>query len=191
MTYQDNNTDTAGWTSFNTSSVGGPAITSLIRAACFDASGNVAVDPVTNECMGACNDIEVGDEIKVQNGNLMNQGSSNFCSVIQTVLQRGIANGTPQPFVVRTPVLASTPGSACDASQFSSFHTIAGFAAFEIYGAKCANPDPGVFVPMSPCAPPSSGKYIVGALRCDLESFEGVGGGGWFGLRARHIRIVE
>jgi Flp pilus assembly protein TadG len=33
MTYQDNNTDTAGWTSFDAGSVGGPTITALIRSA--------------------------------------------------------------------------------------------------------------------------------------------------------------
>ena len=190
MTYQDNNSDTAGWTSFDAGSIGGPKIAALIRSACF--SGNtVNVDPVTHECRGTCNDVYAGDQIKVQNGNLMSQGNNNFCPVIQTILRRGIANGTPQPFVVRVPVLQSTPGSTCDASQFSSFHTVAGFAAFEIFGAKCSNSDPGVFVPMAPCAPPPSGKYIVGGLRCDLESIEGVAGGGWFGLRAVHIRLVE
>lgn len=191
MQYQDNNTDNAGWTSFDQGSVGGPTITALIKSACFDASGNVAVDPVTHECTGVCSDIQVGDEIKIQNGNLMNQGAQNFCSVIETILLRGIKDGAPQPFVIRAPVLASTPGSSCDASQFSSFHTIAGFAAFEIYGAKCGNGDPGVFSPTSPCVKPASGKFIVGALRCDLESFEGVAGGGYFGIEARHVRIVE
>jgi len=191
LRYQDNNTDTAGWTSFDAGSVSGPTIAGLIRSACFDAAGNVAVDPVTHECMGTCTNIEAGDDVKVQNGNLLNQGANGFCSVIQTVLRRGIANGTPAPFVVRAPVLASTPGSSCDASQFSSFHTIAGFAAFEIYGAKCSNNDPGVFVSPAPCAPPPSGKFIIGALRCDLESLEGVAGGGYFGIQAKHIRIVE
>lgn len=191
MTYQDNNTDTAGWTSFDTGSVGGPTITALIESACFNADGSVAIDPTTQECMGACNDVMVGDEIKVQNGNLMNRGASNFCSVIQQILTRGIPGGPAQPFVVRAPVLESTPGSACDASQFSSFHTVAGFAAFTIYGAKCGNSDPGVFAPSSPCPRPASGKFIVGALRCDLESVEGVAGGGYFGIRAKHIRLVE
>jgi hypothetical protein len=191
MTYQDNNTDNAGWTSFDTGSVGGPTISALITAACFDSAGNVAIDPNTLECTGTCNDVVVGDEIKVQNGNLMNQGNNNFCTVIQTILTRGIVGGPAQPFVVRAPVLESTPGSACDASQFSSFHTIAGFAAFEIFGAKCGNADPGVFATSSPCTPPSSGKYIVGALRCDLESVEGVAGSTYFGIRAKHIRLVE
>lgn len=88
-------------------------------------------------------------------------------------------------------MLESTPGSSCDASQFSSFHTIAGFAAFEILGAKCGNADPGVFAPASPCPPPSSGKYIVGRLRCDLENIEDPAGGGYFGIKAKHVRIVE
>lgn len=191
MTYQDNNTDNAGWTSFDTGSVGGPTITALIESACFDSEGNVAVDPTTGECTGGCVDIAVGQDIKVQNGNLMNQGNENFCTVIQQILTRGVPGGPVYPFVVRAPVLESTPGSACDASQFSSFHTIAGFAAFEIYGAKCGNADPGVFYGSSPCAAPTSGKYIVGALRCDLESLEGVAGGAYFGIRARHIRLVE
>lgn len=191
MTYQDNNTDNAGWTSFDTGSVGGPTITALITSACFDAAGNVLIDPTTHECTGTCTNVTVGDEIKVQNGNLMNQGANNFCQVIETILTRGIPGGPAQPFVVRAPVLESTPGSACDASQFSSFHSVAGFAAFEIYGAKCGNGDPGVFASSSPCAEPSSGKYIVGALRCDLESIEGVAGGGYFGIRAKHIRLVE
>lgn len=191
MTYQDNNTDTAGWTSFDAGSVGGPTITALIEAACFDSAGNVAVDATTGECTGRCAALDMGDEIKVQNGNLMNQGNNNFCTVIQKILLRGDPSGLPQPFVVRAPVLASTPGSTCDASQFSSFHTIAGFAAFEIYGAKCGNSDPGVFAPSSPCPPPSSGKYIVGALRCDLESYEGVAGGGSYGIRAVRVRLVE
>lgn len=191
LRYQDNNTDTAGWTSFDSGSVSGPTIAGLIKSACFDAAGNVAVDPVTHECMGTCSEIDVGQDVKVQNGNLMNKGANNFCSVIQTILLRGISNWTPAPFIVRAPVLASTPGSSCDASQFSSFHTVAGFAAFEIYGAKCANNDPGVFVSPSPCAPPPSGKYIIGALRCDLENLGGVAGGGSYGIQAKHIRIVE
>jgi hypothetical protein len=38
---------------------------------------------------------------------------------------------------------------------------------------------------------PASGKYTVGALRCDLDSDEGVAGGGYFGIDSKHIRIVE
>lgn len=191
MTYQDNNTDNAGWTSFDSGSVGGPTITGLIEAACFDAGGEVLIDPTTGECAGTCNDVEVGTEIKVQNGNLMNQGQQNFCPLIQEILTRGVPGGPARSFVVRVPVLESTDGSTCDASQFSSFKSIAGFAALEIFGAKCGNADPGVFAPASPCAEPSSGKYIVAALRCDLDSVEGVAGGGYFGIDAVHIRIVE
>jgi len=191
MTYQDNNTDNAGWTSFDDGSVGGPTITAIITAACFDAAGNVAVDPATGECTGACAEVVAGEDIKVQNGNLMNQGASNFCPVIQQILTRGVPGGPALPFTVRVPVLRSTPGSACDAQQFSSFHEVAGFAAFDILGARCGNADPGVFVSTSPCPAPSSGKYIVGALRCDLESIEGVAGGGYFGIESRHVRLVE
>lgn len=190
MTYQDNNTDSAGWTAFDSGSVGGPTITALIESACFDAAGNVLVDPTTGECAGTCTEVIAGQDIKVQNGNLMNQGGGNFCPVIQQILTRGIPGGPAMPFVVRAPVLQSTPGSTCDAAQFSSFKTVAGFAAFEIYGAKCGNADPGVFAPASPCPPPPSGKYIVGALRCDLESAVGAGGS-YFGIRSRHIRLVE
>lgn len=68
LTYQDNNTDNAGWTSFDQGSVGGPTI-------------NVAVDPVMGECGGTCANITVGDDIKIQNGNLMNAGANNFRSV--------------------------------------------------------------------------------------------------------------
>lgn len=190
MTYQDNNTDNAGWTSFDLGSVGGPTIAALIESACFDAAGNVAVDPTTGECTGVCTEIAAGQEIKVQNGNLMNQGSANFCPLIQTILTRGVAGGAAQPFVVRVPVLESTSGT-CDAEQFSSYQRIAGFAAFEILGARCSNPDPGVMVAGAACTPPASGKFIVGELRCGLESFEGVAGGEYFGIRSRHIRLVE
>lgn len=190
MTYQDNNSDNAGWTSFDQGSVGGPTITGLIEAGCFDAGGNVLIDPATGECAGTCNEIQAGTEIKVQNGNLMNQGTSNFCPLIQEILTRGVPGGPAQPFIVRVPVLESTPGADCDASQFSSFKNIAGFAALEIFGAKCGNGDPGVFAPSSPCPEPASGKYIVAALRCDLDSVEGAGGD-FFGIDAKHIRIVE
>lgn len=190
MTYQDANTDTAGWTSFDEGSVGGPTITDLIGGACLDAAGNVAIDPVTGECQGACNQVYAGTDIKVQNGNLLNQGLQNFCPLIQTLLRRGVPGGVPQPFTVRVPVLASPVGGTCDGTQFSSWHQVAGFAAFDILGAKCGNADPGVFVSGSPCAPPSSGKYVVGSLRCDLESVDPPGGG-WYGIRSLHPRLVE
>lgn len=190
MTYQDSTSDNAGWTSFDDGSVSGPTITELIRAACFDRNGHVAVDPVTGECQGACEEAELDQEIKVQNGNLLNQGKNNFCPVLQTILTRGIKNGPARAFTVRVPVLASTPGSSCDASRFSSYHTIAGFAAFDILGARCGNADPGVFVAGASCTPPASGKYVIGALRCDLVS-EDPAGGGWFGIRTLHPRLVE
>jgi Flp pilus assembly protein TadG len=191
MVYQDNNADNAGWTSFESGSIGGPAITALISAACFDEAGNVLVDPATGECTGACAEVVAGQEIKVQNGNLMNQGSANFCPVIQRILTRGVPGGPVVPFVVRVPVLRSEAGGACSAEQFSSYHEVAGFAAFEIQGARCGNSDPGVIAATSPCPPPASGKYIVGSLRCDLESVEEVAEGGDFGIRSRHVRLVE
>jgi hypothetical protein len=55
---------------------------------------------------------------------LLNQGASNFCPLIQQILTRGVEGGPVYPFTVRVPVLESTPGSACDASQFSSFREI-------------------------------------------------------------------
>ena len=190
MTYQDSNTDTAGWTSFDTGSVGGPKIADLITDACFDASGHVWIDPQTGECLGPCNRVITGDEIKVQNGNLLNTGKNNFCPIIQTLLRRGVKNGPAYPLTVRVPVLLTPPGFACSGCQFSSLHEVAGFAAFDITGAKCGNNDPGVFVAGSPCTPPSSGKYIVGSLRCDLDSVDPPGGG-WFGIRSIHPRLVE
>lgn len=190
MTYQDNNTDNAGWTSFDSGSVGGPTITGLIESACMNADGSVAIDPSTRECTGVCVQSQAGDEVKVNNGNMMNSGNANFCPLIQLLLTRGIEGGTPQPFVVRVPVLESTSGT-CDAAQFSSYKSIAGYAAMEIYGAKCGNADPGVIATSSPCTPPSSGKYVVAALRCDLESVEGPAGGGYFGVDAVHVRLVR
>jgi hypothetical protein len=190
MTYQDSNTDTAGWTSFDDGSVSGPVIADLITDACFDASGEVWIDPVTGECQGECNRVFTGSEVKVQNGNLMNTGKQNFCSIVQTLLRRGVPNGPAYPLTVRVPVLETPPGFTCDGCQFSSFHTVAGFAAFDITGAKCGNNDPGVFVAGSPCPPPASGKYIVGSLRCDLESIDPPGGG-WYGIRSLHPRLVE
>jgi Flp pilus assembly protein TadG len=189
MYFQDNNSDNAGWTSFDDGAVSGPAIKDLIEAACY-SSGSVAIDPTTGECRGECNKTSAGQQVKVQNGNLMNQGGNNFCPVIQDILTRGVAGGPAQPFTVRVPVLQSTSGT-CDASQFSSFKTIAGYATLEIYGAKCAAPDPGVFAPSSPCTPPPSDKYIVAALRCDLESEQGVASGTSFGLEAKRVRLVR
>lgn len=190
MIFQDNNSDNAGWTSFDANSVGGPTIKALIEDACIDSDGTVNIDPATGECGGACNRVDVTQEIKVQNGNLMNQGNNNFCPTIQTILTRGILGGPAQPFTVRVPVLRSS-SDTCDAAQFSSFKDIAGFAAMEIYGAKCGNGDPGVFSPASPCPEPPSGKYIVAALRCDLDSVNGVAGGDFFGVDALHVRLVE
>jgi hypothetical protein len=40
-------------------------------------------------------------------------------------------------------------------------------------------------------APPGQRQVTVGALRCDLDSDEGVAGGGYFGIDSKHIRIVE
>jgi Flp pilus assembly protein TadG len=190
MVYQDNNSDNAGWTTFDEGSVGAPTIRDLIVSACYDGSGGVAVDPVTGECAGGCVSTDSGDEIKVNNGNLMNKGTNNFCPVIQDILLRGDPTGTPQPFVVKVPVLESTSGT-CDASQFSGYKTISGYATMEIFGAKCGSVDPGVFAPASPCPPPpSSDKYLVAALRCDLSSEE-IGGGGFFGIDALRVRLVR
>jgi hypothetical protein len=190
MVYQDNNNDNAGWTTFDQGAIGGPAIADIIEAACFASDGSVLVDPVTRECTGMCVTTTAGDEIKVQNGNLMNNGASNFCPLIQQILTRGVDGGPAYPFVVRVPVLESS-SSTCDAAQFSSYKTVAGYAALEIFGAKCSNPDPGVMAPASPCTPPSSGKHIVAALRCDLESDDGVAGGGYFGVDAVHVRLAR
>ena len=189
MTYQDNNSDNAGWTSFDEGSVGGPRIAALITDACFAEDGSVLVDPVTHECTGRCIRSELDDEIKANNGNLLNTGNNGFCRVIQRILTRGVAGGPAIPFVVRVPVLRST-GDTCDASQFSSYHEVAGYAAMEIFGAKCGNSDPGVIAASPPCPPPPSGKFVVAALRCDLEP-EGVAGGGYYGVDARQVRLVR
>lgn len=190
MTYQDNNNDNAGWTSFDTGSVGGPAIADLVKAACFASDDTVLVDPETRECTGACVRTEASNEVKINNGNLMNQGQNNFCPLIQEILTRGVDGGTAYPFVVRVPVMQSTEGT-CDATQFSGTKQVAGYAAMEIFGAKCGNADPGVIAPSAPCPPPSSGKYIVAALRCDLDSEDGVAGGAYFGVDAVHVRLVQ
>jgi Flp pilus assembly protein TadG len=190
MIYQDNNSDNAGWTTFDESGNGGPVIADLVREACTDDSGNVAIDEATGQCMGTCRRNTVGEVVQVNNGNLMSKGQNNFCPVIQDLLRRGDKNGPARPFVVRVPVLQSTPGT-CDASQFSGFKTIAGYATMEIYGAKCAHSDPGVFAPAAPCQPPPSDKYIVAALRCDQQSTAGQSGGGYFGFDARHVRLVQ
>lgn len=190
LTYQDANTDTSGFTSLIDGPVSGPIIRNIIIAACYDETGAVAVDPVTGECTGTCSHVMSGDAIRVQNGNLMNTGGNNFCPIIQDLLRRGVPGGPAYPLTVRVPVLLTPPGASCENTQFSGTHQVAGFAAFDLLGAKCGNNDPGVFVGSSPCAPPSSGKYIVGALRCDLESPDPPGGG-WFGIRSVHPRLVE
>lgn len=192
MIFQDNNSDNAGWTSFDGNSVGGPAITDLIKQACYDSAGNVAIDSSTGECTGGCNKVDVGTDIKTQNGNLLSTGENNFCTVIQDILLRGQPPGsTATSFVVKVPVLESTDNS-CDASQFSSYKTIAGWATMEIYGAKCGKGDKtgGVFAPSAPCSAPPSDKYIVAALRCDLDSKQ-VAGGGFFGLQSLRPRLAD
>lgn len=40
------------------------------------------------------------------------------------------------------------------------------------------------------CAPPASDKYVLGSLRCDMESSE-VGGGGWVGVDTDRVRLVQ
>ncbi|MFH1130744.1 MAG: pilus assembly protein TadG-related protein [Pseudomonadota bacterium] len=198
MRFQDNNSDNAGWTTFSPQGqVSGPEIARLIKNMCYDAGGNVAVDPSTGECVGeiSCENLaDVGDSIQVQNGNLLNTGANNFCPVIKRILLRGDdPNATPQPFVVKVPVLESVTQN-CDGSQFSGTHNIAGYAAMVIYGAKCGNNDAGVYVPQAPACnsgswPPPSGKWIVAALSCDLGSTQPAGGG-FFGMDAR-LRLVK
>lgn len=188
MVFQDNNSDNAGWTSFDEGSVGVPVIHDLIEEACY-VGGAVAIDPSTGTCAGVCRRVNAGTEIKVNNGNMMNQGNSNFCPLLQDILLRGDPDNEPQPFSVRVPVLQSSAGT-CDAAQFSSYKTIAGYATLDILGAKCGNHDPGVIVPSAPCATPPSDKYVVAVLRCDLES-SNVSGCGYFGIDTNRVRLVE
>jgi hypothetical protein len=191
MTYQDNGDDNAGWTSFDTGAVGVPKITALVRAACY-VDGEVAIDPATGRCAGQCLGSEAGQDVQVSNGNNMSTGKQNFCPVIQDILRRGVAGGPAQSFVVYVPVLASTSGT-CDAEQFSGTKPLAGYAAMEIYGAKCGqNDEPVIAAGSTSCpAPPPSGKYVLAALRCDLTSVGGPAGGGFFGLEAVHVRLVR
>jgi hypothetical protein len=187
MQFQSNNTDNAGWTSFSTDAVNPGTIASLIESACY-VNGTVSIDPTTQECLGTCTTSGEGDEIRVTNGNNMNTGEGNFCGVIQDILRRGVDGATPQPFVVRIPVLDS--GDSCDGTTFSGLFPVAGYATMEIQGAKCGNADPGVFAAGASCTPPASEKYVVAALRCDLES-DNVVGGSYFGTQAVHIRLVD
>ncbi|MCC6751847.1 MAG: hypothetical protein IT371_29610 [Deltaproteobacteria bacterium] len=191
MQFQDANSDNAGWTTFAAhGQVGGPAINGLIRAGCYDANGNVSIDPVTRECTGGCNRYMAGQSIQVGNGNGMNTGNNNFCPTIQDILRRGNPSNVPQPFNVRVPVLQST--GACPSFQYAGTHVIAGWAVLEIYGARCSNSGPFVVAPGAGggCVAPPSGKFIVGKLRCDLTS-TGPAGGGFFGLDSTRIRLVR
>jgi hypothetical protein len=188
MVFQSNNTDNAGWTSFDVGNVGVPVIQDLIEEACY-VGGAVSVDPATGLCGGNCRRTSAGTPIQVTNGNNMNTGNANFCPTIQDILLRGDPDNEPVPFVVRVPVLQSTSGT-CDAAQFSGTKTIAGYATMEILGAKCGNSDPGVIAPSAPCATPASDKYVVAVLRCDVES-DNRAGCGYFGIDTNRVRLVE
>lgn len=187
---QNNNDDNAGWTSFaENGGLGNKEINSRVLEACFDGDGNPTVDPVTNRCLGTCSNSFVGAQVQVKNGNMMNK--NNFCATIEDILYRGDESNTPKSFVVSVPVLKSDDGT-CSAEQFSSQHKIAGYATLEIHGIQCGNNQPMVIDPTSPagCQPSPSGDAIVASLRCDGEP-SGVAGGGFFGLDAKHVRLVE
>lgn len=188
MQFQNNNSDTAGWTSFGEN---GFPIEALIASMCGTLDTGFLIDDSpggTLECTGSCHSWSVADgDLPVFNGNSMNK--NNYCGLIQEILNRD-GTGVAKEFRVRVPVLKSSPGSACDASQFSSFKPISGWATVEIMGAACNNPP--VVVPNPPvfCSPPPSNKFILARLRCDLDSTD-IAGGGFFGTEAPHIRLVK
>ena len=192
MVFQNNNSDTAGWTDFGLKQT---SIEDIIINACGSQGTGFTVDDNTKKCTNACNQATAGTEIPVNNGNNMNK--NNYCKRIQDILLR---DGPPaQPFRVSVPVIGSTPGT-CDATQFSSSKPIAGFAVLEIFGAQCEHSGPLVVADGAPaeCSvntgsstyTPPSGKFIAARLLCNLES-PYAGGGECFGMIARRTRLVR
>lgn len=172
--FQNDNNDTAGWTGFSQHATN-PKLYTMIKDVCFDADGNVAVDPNTGFCAGACIGPRpaTGDEIPISNGNFLNAGKQSPCTLIQTVLNR---EGTPKSFKVTAPVMDYDPneGVMCDDTKYAGTHTIAGFTTLTIFGASCGNSpaadvvvDQGEQTPS--CEAPPSGKYIIAATDCDMH----------------------
>ena len=76
--------------------------------------------------------------------------------------------------------------------QYNQTKEIGGFAVVDIYGAKCGNADTAAVdedYPTQTCAAPAD-KYVLGVLRCDLDSEE-VGGGGFDGIMSKRMRLVQ
>jgi hypothetical protein len=189
MLFQSAITDNAGWTSFGTGSASNQTVAGLVRSACFNPDDSVAIDPTTNECTGSCGASAEGEEIRVNNGNYLNNQDEGICRSIQDALLRGDPNGTPQPFIVHIPVIEDDDCS--DGTSYTNLQTVAGYATMEIQGANCSNNDTGVIAPGASCTPPPSGKYIIAALRCDVETNDGVVGGSYFGTQSVHVRLVD
>jgi Flp pilus assembly protein TadG len=215
---QSANTDNAAWTSFNQGN-GAAQIAAAVRDACFDASGNVAVDATTGECIGACTNVPTsGTDINVNGGNLLNTGANSFCELMQEVLERNGA-GTATPFSITAPVVeTNVTGGACTAAGLNGQMTINGFTRIDIFGARCSNSDtpvigtppysstyPNCVPPNSassdgprggPSASPPSNKYVLASLhrtasgQCDDTRVSLPGGSGFFGTVARP-RLVQ
>jgi hypothetical protein len=139
----------------------------------------------------------MNEGIRVKNGNDFNQSSNNVCGLIEQIINRD-GEDNPQPFKVTVPVIDSGHGGggggACN-DKLGNVHNIVGYTTLEIFGVSCKKNElllaPGAPDPKA-CDDPQvpSGKYIVGALRCDGEP-QGLGGGGNFGLQARFMRLVR
>jgi len=195
MVFAASPSDTAGWTSFAASGgCGGPDIDAKVIAAC-GAAGELVQGGACTTCT---QESEVNDTIQVCNGNNMNK--NNFCGTIQAILQRdgvdadanGVVDGTA--FQVQVPVLDTnlTPAT-CGTFNFSSTHTMSGFATVTIYGVRCGNPEPLVVDPNfagEPCQAAANKDVILAKLECDNTVIAPAGGGA-FGTDATHTRLVE
>lgn len=217
---QSANTDNAAWTSF-TNANGATPIATAVRNACFDAAGRVAVS-ATGECAGLCsNSPDVGEEISVNGGNLLNTGANSFCEMMQQVLERNGA-GTATPFTITAPVVeTNASGSACTAAGLNGHMTINGYTRIDIFGVRCGNSDTPVVgtPPYSSTAPnctapgggssgggsgggrggsstPPSDKYVLASIHRTSagqcdDTRVSVPGGGGFFGTAARPRLVQ
>lgn len=192
MKMQDNNSDTAGWTSWGAGrSVNGNGIFEAIASACTTGSDYAPAVGSDGMCKSTCdNQPNLSTKIPVNNGNFMNTGGpKNFCELIQKILQR---NGTAEAFTVSVPVMKTGKATPCN-PQFSGEVDVAGFAQLTIFGARCGNASNAPEVKVADrvtgdCNPPS-GKYLLADLHCNGR-VNAPGGGGFFGLQARP-RLVK
>lgn len=131
--------DTFGWTSF-TNNVGSAHIAEAIADACFadpESPTEPIVDSTTHECMGACGNPIVEEEIDVTNGNILqpNEQDNNPCELIRRILLRNDPDD-PEYFTVRVPVIASDD---CPAVDYLPNSELDGWASMDIWGVSCGN----------------------------------------------------